>query len=339
MTSFSARLPGTRRVLIIAFPGALLLDIAGPAQVFEAASRITAARGDGAAYTIVLASLEGGSISTDTGIVLDTVGREGLARADTLVIPGGLAVLDHVPRSSLLDWIRTEAGRARRTASVCLGAFLLAEAGLLHGRRVSTHWRYCETLQRLYPKLRVEPESIFVQDGSVWTSAGVSAGIDLALALVEEDLGHSVALEVAQRLVVFLKRPGGQAQFSCALAAQSADRGGRFEALHAWATENLAGDLRVERLAEQAGMSPRSFARLYAHHTGQTPARFIASLRLEAARRLLTEQPDLSVVLIARRCGFGDDERMRRAFLRAFGVPPSAYRQRFGSVQADPPAA
>jgi transcriptional regulator GlxA family with amidase domain len=187
-------------------------------------------------------------------------------------------------------------------------------------------------LRAHYPKVRVEAEPIFVRDGSIWSSAGVTAGIDLALALVAEDLGHTIALEVAQRLVVFLKRPGGHAQFSRTLAAQSNDRAGDFEALHAWMAENLAGDLRVERLAGRVGMSPRSFARLYAARAGTTPARAVEALRQEAARRMLTERPDLPVARVAERCGFGDDERMRRSFVRSLGVAPTDYRLRFGTA-------
>lgn len=232
----------------------------------------------------------------------------------------------------MLSWICEASAAARRTVSVCLGAFLLAASGLLDGRRAVTHWHYCHQLRARYPRVRVKAEPIFVRDGPVWSSAGATAGIDLAPALVEEDLGHAIALEVPQRLVVFLKRPRGQAQFSRALAAQSADRAGDFEALHAWMAENLATDLRVERLAEQAGMSPRSFARLYAARTGAIPARAVEVLRLEAARRLLTERPDLSVARVAERCRFGDDERMRRSFVRRLSVAPTDYRFRFGTA-------
>lgn len=317
MPSFSAK---PRRIVILAFPGALLLDIAGPAQVFWSAG----------GYEIVTASLAGGLVLTDTGITLDTRPCAEAGVIDTLIIPGGTTTLDELHNAALLDWIRQTSACARRTASVCMGAFLLAAAGLLQGRRAATHWRYCDALRAQFPGVIVEDEPIFVRDGDVWSSAGVSAGIDLALALVEEDLGHAAALEVAQRLVVFLKRPGGQRQFSRALATQSADPAGRFAVLHGWISDNLSADLRVEALAERAGMSPRSFARLYAAHTGETPARAVEALRLEAAQRMLTEQPGVNIASIAQRCGFGDDERMRRAFIRAVGVPPTDYRERFG---------
>ena len=209
--------------------------------------------------------------------------------------------------------MRERATRARRVASVCTGAFLLAAAGVLDGRRAATHWMYCAKLARRFPAVRVEPDPIFVCDGPVWTSAGVTAGIDLALALVEEDLGRSVALAVARYLVVFLKRPGGQAQFSAALALQAAED--KFGALHDWINGHLADDLSLSVLADQAGMSERSFSRHYAEATGQTPARAIERLRVEAARRLLSDSR-LPVKRIAQRCGFGSEETMRRRFLR-----------------------
>ncbi len=322
------------RVVILTFPDVLLLDVAGPAQVFETACRVIADRDGGRAYTIVTASLDGGAVETDTGIAMSSVPCRSAGRADTLLVPGGAGFEDAEHDAPLLEWIRSTSRRAQRTASVCLGSFLLAAAGLLDGRRAATHWRYCEQFRARYPAVHLEAEPIFLRDGAIWSSAGVSAGIDLALALVEEDHGHAVALEVAQRLVVFLKRPGDQAQFSRTLAAQSTDRTGKFAALHAWIADNLASDLRVERLAERSAMSPRSFARLYAAGTGRTPARTVEAMRLEAARRLLTERLDMQIAEVAEECGFVDDERMRRAFLRDMGVPPSDYRARFTTAAA-----
>jgi len=211
---------------------------------------------------------------------------------------------------------------------ICTGAFILAAAGLLDGRRAATHWKYCAKLAQRFPAVHVEPDPIFVCDGPVWTSAGVTAGIDLALALVEEDLGRSMALAVARYLVVFLKRPGGQAQFSAALALQAADD--KFGALHDWINGHLASDLSLSVLADQAGMSERSFSRHYAEATGQTPARAIERLRVEAARRLLTESR-LPVKRIAQRCGFGSEETMRRSFLRLLTTTPHDYRARFST--------
>jgi transcriptional regulator GlxA family with amidase domain len=222
--------------------------------------------------------------------------------------------------------VRQRATQARRVASVCTGAFLLAAAGVLDGRRATTHWKYCARLAQRFPAVRVEPDPIFLCDGPVWTSAGVTAGIDLALALVEEDLGRAVALAVARYLVVFLKRPGGQAQFSAALSLQAADD--KFGTLHDWINGHLASDLSLSVLADQAGMSERSFSRRYAEATGQTPARAIERLRVEAARRLLSESR-LPVKRIAQRCGFGAEETMRRSFLRLLAVTPQDYRSRF----------
>jgi transcriptional regulator GlxA family with amidase domain len=245
---------------------------------------------------------------------------------DTLLVAGGEGVDAAAADPELVAWVRRRANRARRVASVCTGAFLLAAAGLLDGRRAATHWKYCAKLAQRFPAVHVEPDPIFVCDGPVWTSAGVTAGIDLALALVEEDLGRSLALAVARYLVVFLKRPGGQAQFSAALALQTAED--KFGGLHAWINEHLADDLSLSVLADQAGMSERSFSRHYVQATGQTPARAIERLRVEAARRLLSESRS-PVKRVAQRCGFGSEETMRRSFLRLLAVTPQDYRSRF----------
>ena len=250
------------------------------------------------------------------------------AAVDTLVIAGGQGVRIAAQDSTLVEWLRSRAERARRVASVCTGAFLLGSAGLLDERRAVTHWEYCSELQRRYPRARVEPDPIFIQDGKVWTSAGVTAGIDLALALVEEDHGRALALAVARHLVVFLKRPGGQAQFSETLALQSSDD--RFSQLHGWIAGHLEAPLTLARLAAKAGMSERSFARRYHQAIGLTPGRAIERLRVEAARQLLTET-NLAFKRIADRCGFGTEETMRRSFLRVQGVGPQAYRARFGA--------
>ena len=228
----------------------------------------------------------------------------------------------------LVDWVRDRAAQARRVASVCTGAFLLAAAGVLDGRRAVTHWKACARLAKRFPAVRVEPDPIFVRDGSVWTSAGVTAGIDLTLALVEEDLGRSIALAVARHLVVFLKRPGGQAQFSTTLALQTSED--KFGALHEWINGHLADDLSLTVLADQAGMSERSFSRHYAEATGQTPARAIERLRVEGARHLLLDSR-VPIKRIAQRCGFGSEETMRRSFLRLLSVTPHDYRSRFRS--------
>jgi transcriptional regulator GlxA family with amidase domain len=227
----------------------------------------------------------------------------------------------------LTEWVRSRAGTARRTASVCTGAFLLAASGTLDGRRAVTHWSYCDELARRHPAIHVERDPIFVRDDPFWTSAGVTSGIDLALALVEEDLGKAVALEVARYLVVFLKRPGGQAQFSAALSLQKAED--QFGALHEWINKHLSQDLSLSNLAAQAKMSERSFSRHYAAATGVTPARAVEQLRVEAARRLLSESR-LPIKRISQRCGFGSEETMRRSFHRVIATTPQDYRSRFG---------
>jgi transcriptional regulator GlxA family with amidase domain len=250
---------------------------------------------------------------------------------DTIVVPGSPAM----PRvqtllRELTDWLRDASPLARRTASVCSGTFLMAQAGMLDGKRAATHWAMCDLLQERFPSIEIDRDAIFVKQQSVWTSAGVSAGIDLALALVEADCGHDVAMQVARELVVFLKRPGGQAQFSELLQVQ-AEEGDSFERLHLWIMRNLALEpLSVEVLAEQVNMSPRNFARVYKQKTGRTPAKGVEVLRLEAARRMLENSPR-KVDQIARLCGFGNEERLRTVFQRTLGVAPRDYRRRFAA--------
>jgi transcriptional regulator GlxA family with amidase domain len=246
---------------------------------------------------------------------------------DTLLVAGGRGVEAALRERALLSAIARLAPRARRLASVCTGTFLLAEAGLLDGRRVTTHWDACRDLARRYPALRVDPDPIFVRDGRVATSAGVTAGMDLALALVEEDWGRETALAVARRLVLFLKRPGGQSQFSAQLAAQGAERDALRD-VQEFAVGNPDADLSVAALARRAAMSPRHFARVFAREVGTTPARFVERVRVEAARRRL-EESAAGVEVIAESCGFGSAETMRRAFLRGLQVSPADYRSRF----------
>jgi transcriptional regulator GlxA family with amidase domain len=249
-----------------------------------------------------------------------------------LIMPGGPGVHAALKDEHIVDWVRRQTSSARRIASVCTGAFLLAETGILAGRRATTHWKSCGRLQQIHPDVLVDPNPIYIRDGRIWTSAGVTAGIDLSLALVEEDLGRKIAMQVARHLVVFLNRPGGQSQFSAPLEAQAAAADGNapnhFAPLHSWIAENLTGDLRVEQLAEQAGMSPRTFARVYAAKMGITPARMVERIRVEAVRRVL-EETDMPIKRIASECGFGQEERLRRAFARQVGTTPAEYRQRF----------
>jgi transcriptional regulator GlxA family with amidase domain len=318
-----------RIVEVLAFPSVQLLDVTGPLQVFASANEHVAQAGGTLPYVlrVVAKGGQGVTASAGLGIATSPLPRSGTP-PDTLIIAGGPGVDAAAADTMLVEWVRQRTKKARRVASVCTGAFLLGASGALDGRRAVTHWSYCAELARRFPAVRVESDPIFVRDGSVWTSAGVTAGIDLALALVEEDLGRTVALAVARYLVVFLKRPGGQAQFSEALSMQSAED--EFGALHEWIHKHLSDDLSLATLADRAGMSERSFSRHYAEATGVTPARAIERLRVEAARRLLSESR-LPVKRISQRCGFGSEETMRRSFLRVLAATPNDYRARFSS--------
>ncbi len=315
-----------RGVEVLAYPSVQLLDVTGPLQVFASANECVVKAGGAPPYAPRVVAKAGRAVTTSAGLelVADALPAAG-ATVDTLIVAGGQGVDVAAADPALVDWVRERAKQARRTASVCTGAFLL-DAGMLDGRRAVTHWSVCAELARRFPAIRVEPDPIFVRDGPVWTSAGVTAGIDLALALVEEDLGRAVALAVARYLVVFLKRPGGQAQFSAALSLQAT--AGRFDALHDWMNEHLAEDLPLPVLAREAGMSERSFSRHYAEATGLTPARAVERLRVEAARLLLSDSR-LPVKRICQRCGFGSEETMRRSFLRLLATAPQDYRARF----------
>ncbi|MGF3027115.1 GlxA family transcriptional regulator [Methylobacterium aquaticum] len=315
-------------VVFVVFPGALLLDMSGPLGAFEISCED--ARGRAGTYSLTVASRDGGLVKTSCGLEIATQSLTACQGADTLIVVGGPGVHTAAADADLLHRLRVIATGARRVCSVCTGAFVLAAAGLLHGRRAVTHWGSCDLLRSRFPDVSVADDAIYVKDGAVWTSAGVTSGIDLALALIEEDRGRPEAIRVARRLVVYLKRTGGQTQFSVPLSLQAADDGG-FEALHAWVQSNLGADLRVEDLADRVGMSPRTFARHYSQRVGQTPAKVIERFRIEAARQAL-EETGLSVKEIAVQYGFGDEERMRRAFQRRLGVGPLAYRQHFSAA-------
>jgi transcriptional regulator GlxA family with amidase domain len=318
-------MPQTVAVLI--FPDFQLLDAAGPITVFEAAGRETTPP----AYQLRLIAREAGPVTSSSGVqlVAEAFRDDPL---DTLLVAGGWGTRETSVCAETLDYIRAAAGRARRIVSVCTGAFILGAAGLLDGRRATTHWARAAEFARAYPQIRVEPDRIFIRDGDVWTSAGITAGIDLALALVADDLGEAVARRAAQQLVVYHRRPGGQSQFSALLEA---DRpGSRFSPLLAWARERLDERLPVERLADCAAMSPRHFARAFAAETGTTPAKAIERLRLEAARERVESGAE-PIEGVAAQTGFGDPERMRRAFIRAFGQPPQALR-RAAKISAAP---
>lgn len=308
----------------MAFPGVQILDVTGPSEVFSLADRFA-----GGAYSLELLAPHSGPLASSSGMRLVADGSLAArgGRIDTLVVAGGEGVPEAERDEPLIAWLRSAARRSRRVASVCNGAFLLARAGLLDGRRATTHWAACRELARRYPSIQVELEPIFVRDGNVHTSAGVTAGIDLALALVEEDLGARVALDVARALVLFVRRPGGQAQFSTSLAGQLAERSSLRE-LQAWIADHLDEDLSVAALAEHAFMSPRNFARVFRREVGVSPASYVESLRVERAK-LLLESTALGIHEVGRRCGFGTVETLRRAFARNLGVSPGEYRQRF----------
>lgn len=317
----------SRTVHVLAFPNAQVLDVTGPLQVFASTNDLARQRGLPLPYAVSVVAAQAQPVVTSAGLALVAEPLPAAdAPCDTLVIAGGWGVYNAADDPALVAWVRDKARHTRRMTSVCTGAFLLAASGLLDGCRVATHWTRCEELAKRFPSLTVETNPIFIQQGSVWTSAGVTAGIDLCLALVEEDLGRAVALEVARHLVVFLKRPGGQSQFSATLALQ--EGGSRFAELHAWIAENLTLDLNIATLASQAGMSERSFVRHYRAETGQTPARAVELIRVETARRQLADS-NASIKRIAVQCGFGCEETLRRSFLRALDVTPQAYRERF----------
>ncbi len=319
-----------RRIVVVAFEDMQALDVTGPTEVFSLADR--AAAENGGAYELELVAPAAEPIRTSSGLRLSPhkTLEECAGPIDTLVVPGGLGTQAAARDERLVSWIRRAAPRSRRVTSVCTGAFLLARAGLLDGRRATTHWAACAALQRHYPVIDVDPDPIFVRDGNVYTSAGVTAGIDLALALVEEDLGPQAALQVARSLVLFVRRPGGQAQFSSGLAGQAAERPGIRE-LQQWVGDHLTADLTVPALAERAFMSERNFSRVFAREVGSTPAAYVESLRLERAR-LLLETTELQLEEIAGRCGFGTVETLRRTFARRLSASPSDYRARFNVI-------
>ena len=308
-----------RRIIIVAFPGVQALDVAGPAEVF--------AQAGGYEVRVVAPALEPRPTGSGYAIVPELTLAGVAGPIDTLLVAGGEGTRSAVADEELVGWIAATAPRARRIASVCTGAFLLARAGLLDGRRATTHWAWCAELARRFPQVEVDPDPIFVADGHLRTSAGVTAGMDLALALVEEDLGPRAALAVARQLVLFVRRPGGQAQFSAGLAAQAAVRAPLRE-LQAWIADHLTDDLSVPALAGRAQMSERTFARAFRRETGSTPGDYVEALRVERAR-LLLETTRAQVDAVAAACGFGTVETLRRAFARRTGVSPSAYRSRF----------
>lgn len=318
-------------VVLVVFPDAIHLDVAGPMQVFSLAHRYKAE-----CYDIVLVSSEGGLQRMDTGVLLDTqpidqwCGKD----IDTLLIAGGFGAQTAAQDTDLIAKINDLAGNSKRVGSICTGALILAATGLLDGRSAVTHWSFCDRLASQYPNVRLEPNRIYTKDGGIWTSAGVTAGIDMALAMVADDVGHNAAIKIAKMLVVFMARPGGQSQFSSVLQNQISDAEGQFDELHAWMVDNLDRDLQIGVLAKHVGMSPRNFARVYRLKTGRTPAKSVEFFRVTAARNLL-EQSALPISQIARQVGFEDDERLRRAMRRVFGISPKQCRERFGRGEAE----
>ncbi len=320
----------TRKILMIGYEDAQILDIAGPLEMFAAANVLARRQGDDGPppYDITLIAEEKGPFRTTGGLCLVAEGSyaETFKPVDTLIVSGGDGTVNVLKDKTLLSSIKRHAKAARRVVSICSGAFLLAEAGLLDGRRATTHWAAADYFRKLYPHIDLEEDAIYVRDGNVWTSAGVTAGMDLALALIADDLGSDIAMDVARKNVIFMMRPGGQSQFSTHLIAASG--GGAVGKAMIFVAEHLAEDCSVPRLCEVAAMSERTFLRRFRDATNMTPAKFVEAIRIEAARQRLevTRSP---VDVIASECGFGSGERMRRTFQRHLGVAPGYYRERF----------
>jgi transcriptional regulator GlxA family with amidase domain len=328
-----------RRIAILLYPGVQSLDVTGPLEVFSAATQALAARGgQDPGYEVVTVARSREPLASSSGLRL--LPDRALPRAgegiDTLIVPGGSGREQVLEDETLIRWLVRSPGSCRRVAAVCTGSFLLAAAGVLDGRRATTHWAFARKLALDYPAVQVDADPIFIRDGRIWTSAGVTAGMDLALTMVEEDHDRELALLVARHLVLFLRRPGNQSQFSATLQAQE-PRSQPLREAQRLVIEDLAGDHSVEAMAARAHMSQRNFARAFRLQTATTPARYVESVRLEAARRLLEESAE-TIEAVALTCGFGTAETMRRSFLRALAVGPAEYRRRFSSApvpQAD----
>ncbi len=314
------RILKARSVAFLIFDDFQLLDAAGPISTFEMPMRGM----NPPPYELKVIGMKAGPVPSSCGVAMVAEAIPRAARFDTLIVAGGVGTRSAMQDKRTLDFVRAQAESARRICSVCSGAYILAAAGVLDGKRATTHWRRTPDFRMRFPDVKLEPDRIYTRDGKVWTSAGITAGIDLSLALIADDLGEDVARKSAQELVVYHRRPGGQSQFSALLDIERAE--GRFTELLAWARERLDDPLSVDDLARQANMSPRNFARAFAAETGVTPARAVERLRLEAARERVEHSSD-TIDVIAAEAGFGDPERMRRAFLRAFGQPPQALRR------------
>lgn len=330
----------TRNVAIVAYDGVEVIDLTGPMDVLgmtNGALSCSGASNRPPPYATRVLARQPGLVTTSCGLRIqaDTAYADIQEDIDTLIIPGAPDVTRVLADRALRDWVLAMSGRVRRLVSVCTGAFLLAETGLLNGRCATTHWAYAARLSADYPAVRVEADRIYLRDGAILTSGGITSGIDLTLALVEEDLGREAALLTARYLVMFLKRPGGQTQFSVFLASEATHHPD-MRALQLWILEHPAEDLRLEALAERMGMSPRNFSRVFLAETRTTPAKFVEKARIDAARQLLGE-PGIRIEQVAMLTGFRDPERMRRAFLRHIGINPQDYRDRFGPADSPSP--
>ncbi|HSR63500.1 MAG TPA: GlxA family transcriptional regulator [Gammaproteobacteria bacterium] len=322
-----ARRNEKRTIGIVIYPEAEVLDITGPHEVFSMAAAFQREQRSAGPYEIFLVArtLQPVKMSSGMKLLPDYRFDNCPVPPDTLIIPGAEAIEQAIDDPPVLQWVEQQSGKVRRLVSICTGAFFLAKLGLLDGKRVTTHWGYCQLLQKTYPNVNVVPDAIYIRQGNIYTSAGITAGMDLALALVEEDTGKDIAMSIARKLVLFYKRPGGQKQFSEFLLSQSSSL---FNELIEWIMQNLSGDLTIEKLAEQANMSPRNFTRLFKKELEQTPGKFIERLRLRHARILL-ENRTAALKEIAGQCGFKSEEQMRRAFQRELRVTPQEYRTRF----------
>jgi transcriptional regulator GlxA family with amidase domain len=319
-----------RRIAMVGFDGIQVLDVTGPLEVFSRAGRLLVERGETAAppYEVVLAARHAGPVKASSGLALvASATLAELGEVDTLLVSGGVGTRAALQDELLLEWLATHAPRARRYGSVCTGALLLARAGLFDGKRVTTHWAFLQELAALAPGARIETDAIYVRDDRLWTSAGVTAGMDMALAMVEQDWGRRLALDVAHQLVMYVQRHSGHSQLSAMLAAQSSSAEGQFRRLVGWIHDNVAQDLSIECLAQRSDMSIRNFSRRFHEETGLTPAKFVEQTRFEAARRMLAEGDD-ALEKIAGLCGFGSAETLRRVFVRRTGMSPAAYRLR-----------
>jgi len=317
---------GVIRIAILAIPGVQMLDVVGPMDVFSEAN---AHIGDAPKYEVDIVGIDMNDVKAVNGMRFSPdCSIENTSRIyQTILVAGSPTIRLYESNENLIKWLLGRASHAQRVCSVCSGAFLLAHAGLLNGRRATTHWNSASRLAKGFPKVKVDPDPIYIKDGPIYTTAGVTASLDLALALVEEDHGRAVSLRIAKELILYIKRPGGQSQFSMHLAAQIAENGPTRD-IQQWIVENVEKDLRVETLAIKLGMSPRNFARLFKKESRDTPADYVEKARVEAARRLL-EGSDHPLKVVAAKVGFSDQSGLRRAFMRQLNVLPATYRSNF----------